>query len=176
MVVSEKLKRVIRQRWVVLVCAMWVEWLAGMSYMFGSISPIIKSTMGYNQKQLALLATAKDLGDNIGYLAGKLAHSNSPISRLYLVGAIHNVIGYSLIWLTVTHRIPYLPLWAVSFLSSSLSLFYYNISSTYSLLPSFSTSITNTCFSFLFCFPVTKFIISSFNLKYFNSQIRINLH
>ncbi|KAK6924677.1 LOW QUALITY PROTEIN: Nodulin-like [Dillenia turbinata] len=32
--------------------------------MFGSISPVIKSTMGYNQRKVAILGVAKDLGDN----------------------------------------------------------------------------------------------------------------
>ncbi|KAF7833989.1 protein NUCLEAR FUSION DEFECTIVE 4 [Senna tora] len=108
----EKVKEVMGHRWVVFVGAMWVQSFAGMAYMFGSISPVIKTTMGYNQKQLAVLATAKDLGDNIGFLAGKISQT-SPTSRVLLVGALQNFAGYALLWLTVTHKIPLLPLWAL---------------------------------------------------------------
>ncbi|KAI4336328.1 hypothetical protein L6164_014867 [Bauhinia variegata] len=67
--------------------------------------------MGYNQKQIALLALAKDLGDNIGLVAGKISKV-SPTWGVYLVGAVQNLVGYGLVWLVVTHRVPSLPLWA----------------------------------------------------------------
>ncbi|KAI9079673.1 hypothetical protein K1719_038294 [Acacia pycnantha] len=109
---SEKWKGLMRERWVVFVCSMWVQSFAGMAYMFGAISPAIKATMGYNQKQLAVLAVAKDLGDNIGFVAGKLSQVSS-ISRVLIVGALQNFAGYLLLWLVITHKIPSMPLWAL---------------------------------------------------------------
>ncbi|GKE43250.1 protein nuclear fusion defective 4, partial [Tanacetum coccineum] len=42
-------------------------------YLFGSISPVIKSSLNYNQKQVARLGVAKDLGDSVGFLAGSMS-------------------------------------------------------------------------------------------------------
>jgi len=116
--VHEKVKGFVRHRWVVFVCAMWDMSFAGTSYMFGSISPVIKSSMGFNQKQVAFMSVAKDLGDNVGLLAGRFSQLY-PISALILVGVLHNVLGYGLVWLVVTHRLPALPLWLVCSLPNS---------------------------------------------------------
>nr|GLL30934.1 protein NUCLEAR FUSION DEFECTIVE 4-like [Ipomoea trifida] len=85
---------------------------AGIGYLFGSISPTIKSTMGYNQKQLSSLGVAKDLGDSVGFLAGTL----SEILLLWavlLVGVAQNFVGYGWVWLIITGRLLALPLWAM---------------------------------------------------------------
>ena len=111
--VHEKFKAFVGHRWLVFVCAMWDMSFAGTSYMFGSISPVIKSSMGYNQQQVAFLSVAKDLGDNVGLLAGKISEV-SPTWRVILVGVLQNVVGYGLVWLIVTRRFPSLPLWMVS--------------------------------------------------------------
>lgn len=110
---QEKLKTFVNHRWLVFVCAMWDMSFAGTSYMFGSISPVIKSSMGFNQKQVAFLSVAKDLGDNVGLLAGLISEQWPPW-RVILVGVVQNVVGYGIVWLVVTHRFPSLPLWAVS--------------------------------------------------------------
>jgi hypothetical protein len=109
---QEKLKKFVGHRWVVFVCAMWDMSFAGTAYMFGSISPVIKSSMGYNQKQVAFLSVAKDLGDNVGLLAGFISKA-WPVWAVILVGVLQNVVGYGLVWLVVTHRLPSLPLWTV---------------------------------------------------------------
>ncbi|CAJ1947007.1 unnamed protein product [Sphenostylis stenocarpa] len=75
---------------------MWDMAFTGTSYMFRSISPVIKSSMSFNQKQVALLSVAKDLGDNVGLLAGKISLF-SPIWALFLVGIFQNVLGYGLV-------------------------------------------------------------------------------
>lgn len=93
--------------------AMWVQSCAGIGYLFGSISPVIKTTMGYNQRQIALLGVAKDLGDSIGFVAGSFVEY-FPIWSVMLIGAIQNLVGYGLVWLIVTSRLPSLPLWVVS--------------------------------------------------------------
>ncbi|KAJ6860429.1 hypothetical protein NC651_036726 [Populus alba x Populus x berolinensis] len=88
----------IDNRWLVFVAAMWIQSCAGIGYLFGSISPVIKSSLNYNQRQLASLGVAKDLGDSVGFLA---------------VGAVQNLVGYGWVWLVVTGRAPVLPLWAL---------------------------------------------------------------
>lgn len=102
-------------RWLVFVVAMWIQTFAGIGYLFGSISPIIKSSLNYNQKQIARLGVAKDLGDSVGFLAGTLCEI-LPLWAALLVGAIQNFIGYGWVWLIVTGRTLPLPLWAVSIL------------------------------------------------------------
>ncbi|CAJ1975065.1 unnamed protein product [Sphenostylis stenocarpa] len=139
--VNEKVKGFAGHRWVVFVCAMWDMAFAGTSYMFGSISPVIKSSMGFNQKQVALLSVAKDLGDNVGLLAGKISLF-SPIWALFLVGIFQNVLGYGLVWLLVTHRIRSLPFWQLCiliFVGQNGST-YYNTAALVSSVQSFPES------------------------------------
>ncbi|XP_062115933.1 protein NUCLEAR FUSION DEFECTIVE 4-like [Humulus lupulus] len=109
---NERLKDFLNNRWLVFVCAMWIQSCAGAGYIFGSISPVIKSTMGYNQKQVAILALAKDFGACLGFVAGSLSEI-FPIWVLLLVGALQNFAGYGLLWLIVTQRLPNLPLWVL---------------------------------------------------------------
>lgn len=100
-------------RWLVFVAAMWIQTCAGIGYLFGSISPTIKKSLNYNQRQIARLGVAKDLGDSVGFLAGTLCEI-LPLWAALLVGAIQNFVGYGWVWLIVTSRAPSLPLWAVS--------------------------------------------------------------
>lgn len=113
-VLQEKLSSFYKSRWLVFVAAMWLQSWAGIGYLFGSISPVIKSSLGYNQKQLAMLGVAKDLGDAVGFVTGLLCEL-LPIWGALLVGAALNLIGYGWVWLIVTAQVPVLPLWAVSF-------------------------------------------------------------
>lgn len=109
----ERFRAFVSNRWLVFVCAMWVQSCAGIGYLFGSISPVIKSAMGYNQRQVAMLGVAKDLGDSIGFVAGALCEV-LPIWALLLIGAIQNFVGYGLVWLIIINKLPSLPLWVVS--------------------------------------------------------------
>lgn len=72
--------------------------------------------MGYSQRQLAFLAVAKDLGDAIGFVAGSLCEV-LPTWGLFLIGALQNFLGYGLLWLIVTKRLPTMPLWVVSLIN-----------------------------------------------------------
>jgi hypothetical protein len=98
---------------------------AGVGYLFGSLSPVIKASLGYNQRQVAGLGVAKDLGDSVGFLAGTLC-AVLPLWAALLVGAAQNLVGYGWVWLAVTRRVPVPPLWAVRsprlFIFSSLSI------------------------------------------------------
>ncbi|TMW96068.1 hypothetical protein EJD97_007987 [Solanum chilense] len=102
-------------RWLVFVAAMWIQTCAGLGYLFGSISPVIKISLNYNQKQIARLGVAKDLGDSVGFLAATLCEI-LPLWAALLVGAIQNFIGYGWLWLIVTRRTEPLPLWAMCIL------------------------------------------------------------
>lgn len=116
---KEKSKAFIKNRWLVFVASMWVQSCAGIGYLFGSISPVIKSEMGYNQRQIAILGVAKDLGDSIGFIAGSLCEI-LPIWAVLSIGVVQNFVGYGLLWLIVSGKLPNLPLWVVSSLSLSL--------------------------------------------------------
>lgn len=109
----ERFKDFSNNRWLVFVCAMWIQSCAGIGYLFGSISPVIKSAMGYNQKQLAILGVAKDLGDAVGFVAGSLCEV-LPAWGLLFIGVVQNFLGYGLLWLIVTQKLPNMPLWVVS--------------------------------------------------------------
>ena len=67
---QEKLKGFYNNRWLVFVAAMWLQSTAGIGYLFGSISPVIKSSLNYNQKQIATLGVAKALVTLLGSLLG----------------------------------------------------------------------------------------------------------
>ncbi|XP_060195715.1 protein NUCLEAR FUSION DEFECTIVE 4-like [Lycium barbarum] len=112
---KERLNFFFNSRWLVFVAAMWIQTCAGIGYLFGSISPIIKSSLNYNQKQVARLGVAKDLGDSVGFLAGTLCEI-LPLWAALLVGAIQNFIGYGWVWLIVTGRTSPLPLWVMCIL------------------------------------------------------------
>jgi hypothetical protein len=102
-----------RNRWLVFVAAMWLQSMSGVGYLFGTISPVVKAAMGYNQRQVAMLGIAKNLGDCVGFLAGALSTA-LPAWGLLLIAAAHCFLGYGWLWLVVTKQAPALPLWMVS--------------------------------------------------------------
>lgn len=112
---GEKFQGFINNRWLVFVAAMWVQSCGGVGYVFGSISPVIKSSLNYNQRQIASLGVAKDLGDSVGFLPGILSEV-LPLWGILLIGAIQNFIGYGWVWLVITGRTTVLPLWAMCIL------------------------------------------------------------
>lgn len=102
---------------------------------------MIKSSMGFNQKQVAFLSVAKDLGDNVGLLAGLISEQWPPW-RVILVGVVQNVVGYGIVWLVVTHRFPSLPLWAlcIFIFVGQNGCTYYNTAALVSSVQSFPES------------------------------------
>uniref|UniRef100_A0ACD5UPT1 Uncharacterized protein n=1 Tax=Avena sativa TaxID=4498 RepID=A0ACD5UPT1_AVESA len=107
--VAERLRAFSTNRWLVFVAAMWLQSMAGIGYLFGAISPIVKGALGYNQRQVAALGIAKDLGDCVGFFAGSLSAVLPPWGML-LIGAVQNFLGYGWLWLIVTKQAPALPL------------------------------------------------------------------
>ncbi|KAK9153883.1 hypothetical protein Sjap_001363 [Stephania japonica] len=77
---------------------------AGATYVFGTYSKSIKSSLGYDQTTLNLLAFFKDLGANIGVFSGLIAEV-APTWFVLLVGSGTNFAGYFLIWLAVTGKL-----------------------------------------------------------------------
>lgn len=112
---QSRLAAFFNNRWLVFVGAMWVQSCAGIGYLFGSLSPVIKQTMGYNQRQIATLGIAKDLGDSVGFLAGTLCEV-LPLWAALFIGALQNFVGYGWVWLIITRRTSALPLWAMCIL------------------------------------------------------------
>ncbi|KAF4395125.1 hypothetical protein G4B88_017995 [Cannabis sativa] len=106
----ERFKAFLKSRWLVFVCAIWIQSFTGIGYLFGSISPMIKSIMGYNQRQLSLLGVVKTLGGSVGFVAGSLSEV-LPIWGLLLIGALQNFVGYGLLWYIVHRRWSGVPLW-----------------------------------------------------------------
>ncbi|KAJ4961375.1 hypothetical protein NE237_021285 [Protea cynaroides] len=115
MSLQDRFRVFINNRWLVFVAAMWIQSCAGIGYLFGSISPVIKSALGYNQRQIARLGVAKDIGDCVGFLAGGL-YEVLPLWGILLLGALQNFVGYGCVWLIVTKRLPTMPLWVMCIL------------------------------------------------------------
>ncbi|GJN03143.1 hypothetical protein PR202_ga20552 [Eleusine coracana subsp. coracana] len=107
---AERLRAFSTNRWLVFVAAMWLQYMAGVGYLFGAISPVFKAALGYNQRQVAALGVAKNLGACVGLVAGTLS-ATLPAWALVLIGAAHNFVGYGWMWLIVTKQAPALPLW-----------------------------------------------------------------
>ncbi|KAF8715375.1 hypothetical protein HU200_027013 [Digitaria exilis] len=124
-------------RWLVFVAAMWVQSMAGTTYMFGAISPVLKARLGYDQRQVAALGVAKNLGGCLGLVAGALSAAQPPWVLL-LAGAAQNLLGYGWLWLIAAAKAPALPLWMMC-----LIIFVGTNSQTYFITVSLVTSIQN---------------------------------
>lgn len=97
-------------KWLVLGAAIWIQACDGVGYAFAGYSPVIKSVLGYSQKQISILGVAKDIGDSVGLLAGTLCDL-LPIWGLFVVGALMNLFGYGWLWLIVTGQASVVPFW-----------------------------------------------------------------
>ena len=167
----ESLVSFVNNRWLVFVAAMWLQSCAGIGYLFGSISPVIKSSLGYNQRQVARLGVAKDLGDSVGFLAGSLCEV-LPLWAALLVGAIQNLVGYGWVWLVVTGRVPALPLWAVS--TTSIWIFILFSLCWVFVCLSFAICLFNVSFVCWSCLAILMFL-GSCGYVSFNFQSRDGL-
>lgn len=113
-------------RWLVLVASIWLQSCSGIGYVFGSLSPIIKTSLDYNQKQINRLGVAKDIGDSVGLVAGFLCDW-LPTWALILVGIVQNFVGYGWLWLIVVHKVaqPHFALVSAAFaVNAPTSLFH----------------------------------------------------
>ncbi|GFP86662.1 hypothetical protein PHJA_000810000 [Phtheirospermum japonicum] len=96
--------QVLYGRWFMVFATTLIMSAAGATYMFGLYSPIIKSSLGYDQTTLNLLSFFKDLGSNVGVLSG-LINEVTPPWVVLSIGAVLNFFGYLMIWLAVSRKI-----------------------------------------------------------------------
>lgn len=99
-------------KWVSTVASIWIQSTSGTPSTFGIYSPALKSSQNYSQTTLDTVALFKDLGANVGILAGILYASTAYRRSFFggpkvviFAGALQCFSGYFLIWLTVTGAI-----------------------------------------------------------------------
>ncbi|XP_009140846.1 protein NUCLEAR FUSION DEFECTIVE 4 [Brassica rapa] len=97
-------------RWFMVFASFLIMACAGATYLFGTYSKDIKSTLGYDQTTLNLLGFFKDLGANVGVMSGLIAEV-TPTWFVLTVGSAMNFVGYFMIWLTVTGKVSKPKVW-----------------------------------------------------------------
>ncbi|KAJ4725020.1 protein NUCLEAR FUSION DEFECTIVE 4 [Melia azedarach] len=100
----------VRGRWFSVFASFLIMAGAGATYLFGTYSKDIKSSLGYDQTTLNLMGFFKDLGANVGVPSGLLAEV-TPTWFVLLVGSAMNFAGYFMIWLAVTGKIAKPKVW-----------------------------------------------------------------
>lgn len=95
---------VLRGRWFMVFATLLILSVNGSSYMFGLYSNDIKSELGYDQTTLNLISFFKDMGGNLGVLAG-LTYEVSPPWVVLLIGSVMNFFGFFMMWASVTNRV-----------------------------------------------------------------------
>ncbi|KAM0937235.1 putative MFS transporter superfamily [Dioscorea sansibarensis] len=96
--------QVIHGRWFMVFASFLIMSAAGATYIFAIYSKDIKTTLGYDQETLNTLAFFKDLGANVGIISG-LAGEIAPPWVVLSIGAIMNLFGYLMIYLSLIQRI-----------------------------------------------------------------------
>uniref|UniRef100_A0A7N2MG14 Nodulin-like domain-containing protein n=1 Tax=Quercus lobata TaxID=97700 RepID=A0A7N2MG14_QUELO len=97
-------------RWFMAFTSLSIMSVSGSTYIFSVYSNNIKSTLGYDQTSLNLVSFFKDLGSSVGVLS-LLINEITPPWMVLLIGAIMNLFGYLMIWLSVTGRVAKPKLW-----------------------------------------------------------------
>ncbi|KAJ4891165.1 Major facilitator superfamily protein [Raphanus sativus] len=97
-------------RWFMVFASFLIMACAGATYLFGTYSKDIKSTLGYDQTTLNMLGFFKDLGANVGVMSGLIAEV-TPTWFVLVIGSAMNFVGYFMIWLTVTGRVAKPKVW-----------------------------------------------------------------
>ncbi|KAJ0963161.1 hypothetical protein J5N97_028283 [Dioscorea zingiberensis] len=103
-------RHIIQGRWFMVFGSFLIMSAAGATYIFAIYSKEVKSTLGYNQQELNTLAFFKDLGANVGILSAIVGELAPPWVVLS-IGAVMNLSGYLLIYLSLTGHIPHPKLW-----------------------------------------------------------------
>eukprot|EP00250_Pteridium_aquilinum_P014826 c22223_g2_i1 orf=332-2218(+) len=105
--------QLIKGRWTMAVVSLFILFSSGATYIFGIYSGALKDKLHYNQETIGTLSFFKDLGANVGIVAG-LMNEVLPAWAVLAAGAVMNLFGYLMIWLAVTHRIPRPPIWRMN--------------------------------------------------------------
>ncbi|KAM0874635.1 hypothetical protein ACQ4PT_037323 [Festuca glaucescens] len=101
---------VVRGRWFMFFASILIMAAAGGTYIFGIYSKAIKTSLGYDQQTLNTLSFFKDVGANVGILPG-LINEVTPPWVVLVCGAGMNLVGYLMIYLSVTGRTARPPVW-----------------------------------------------------------------
>lgn len=96
--------QVLRSHWFMVFGCLLIMSMSGATYIFAIYSGDIKSSLGYDQTTLNLIGFFKDLGGNIGVVAG-VVNEIFPPWVVLAIGMTMNFTGYFMIWLAVTGRI-----------------------------------------------------------------------
>ena len=97
-------------RWTSVFASFLLMAGAGATYLFTVYSNDIKRNLEYNQSMLNTLSSWKDIGTSAGILSGLVAEV-TPIWFVLAISSVTNFLGYFMIWLAVTRRIPKPELW-----------------------------------------------------------------
>lgn len=94
----DRLRLMLRDRWLGLILGMWMQACGGISYTFSLYSADMKRQLGYNQEMTDGLGTAKDIGGNVGIVSGLLIDCMPPWAIL-MVGGVMHLFGYTMLYL-----------------------------------------------------------------------------
>jgi hypothetical protein len=129
MVTPRFARQVVLGRWFMVFAAVMILSASGATFIFGMYSKVLKTSLGYDQRTLNTLAFFKDLGYNVGILAGLINEVTPPWVGLS-IGAALNLFGYLMIYLAVDGRTARPPVWLMCI---------------YICVGANSQSFTNTC-------------------------------
>eukprot|EP00271_Cylindrocystis_brebissonii_P007471 TRINITY_DN21046_c0_g1_i1.p1 TRINITY_DN21046_c0_g1~~TRINITY_DN21046_c0_g1_i1.p1 ORF type:complete len:598 (-),score=127.18 TRINITY_DN21046_c0_g1_i1:1375-3168(-) len=105
----DRVRHMLRDRWLGLVLGMWMQSCGGISYTFSLYSAAMKEQLGYNQGMTDGLGTAKDIGGNVGIVSGLLIDVLPPWTILLIGGGLH-LGGYFMLYLASMGRV-HPPFW-----------------------------------------------------------------
>ncbi|KAM0914482.1 hypothetical protein ACQ4PT_011480 [Festuca glaucescens] len=103
-------RQVVAGRWFMALACLMILSASGATYAFGIYSTALKVSLGYDQRTLNTLAFFKDLGSNVGLIAG-LLNEVAPTPAVLAVGAVMNLAGYLMVYLAIAGRTARPPLW-----------------------------------------------------------------
>jgi MFS family permease len=89
--------------WVAAAGCIAVESLAGIMYMFGVYSPILKSRYALSQTELDGLATATNIANNVGLWLGSGIDRLGPRTMM-VAGGIVGGLSWLTLWAALTYR------------------------------------------------------------------------
>ena len=105
-------RQVLLGRWFTVFASLLIMAASGATYIFGSYSGTLKSSLGYDQRTLNTVSFFKDLGANLGVFSG-LINEVTPPWVVLAMGAGMNLFGYLMVYLAVSGRTSRPPLWLV---------------------------------------------------------------
>lgn len=102
--------RILKSRWFGIVGGIFLCCISSCMYDFSVYSQSLKSNLGYSQDDLELVATFKDLGACVVFISGVL-YDLQPPWIVVSFGAVEGLIGYLMLWLSVSNVIEKPAVW-----------------------------------------------------------------